>query len=1025
MRRILSYILVLPTLLAMGSVALGQTSCDGFFISDRFERLRPMNSRSNMECNFTDVRVMPVVIHVIHNGETEETGGNSTGPNLSTSDIISQLERTNNDLRKLNAPNGLYPGVATDVNLEFQLARSDPQGLPHDGIERINWLGLYPTAAPYSQAYIDYNIKPLTIWDPSKYLNIWIIPVVDGDGATIGGYANFPDETYLLGSSEQDWIVGLGDNLTDGIVIHYNTVNEVISGSTLTHELGHFLGLIHTFGFGNYEQSQTCSVDDYCDDTPLTAGYLITDPDSCQYDLPSCVPGTRTMTENFMDYVIPCQQIFTNDQKTRMWTSLFSPRRPTHQDYNSTEWYGLDTYEPNISASEASEVFPTLDQIIIDSTIESYIFHQYDQDWYRVEIQNSGVLNVNLESLPDNYDLEIYGPTGLSDWLDGDYQSGVASESVSYTATAATTVYIKVYGNSSSNYHRCATYDLQVLWQPAGSCTPVVMQVSSTAISASGMTDGTASVTVSAGTGPFTYLWSNGATDASLTGLGVGSYDVTVTGSDGCTATASVYVGVQGGQQPFCYGTTTLTAQSGSFSDGSSSDDYANNSACQWLIDPSINNAAVTLEFTSFQLHNSDAVNVYDGSNSGAPLIGSYTGNSLPAQITSTGATMYVSFVSNADLVAGGWSANYYSQILPDGVSIVQYEYWFDDDYANRTTTGVSPQPQLHLNTLLPTPNNLSQGLHSFHIRFKDDRGFWSSVLSQLVYRMNTTLGGNTNNIVAYEYWFDDDYIGTVDYNGISAQSPYVLLSDLDATTMSQGLHSLHIRFRDQADQWSSVVSQLFYKMNTLLNGNTNNVANYEYWFDDDHANAINQPANGQPMFQLSADLDASALNNGLHSFHIRFDDEAGQWSSVVSQLVYKMGNSLNAVNQIAAYRYWFDMDFANVVVQNVNPPIEQYILNDLIDASLLPSGEHVVHFQFQDLAQQWSSVLTDTFQAAAVPVANFTANPISLCNSGWVDFTNNSVNVDTYLWDFDDSNTSPDFEPSHFFATQGTYDVT
>ena len=64
---------------------------------------------------------------------------------------------------------------------------------------------------------------------------------------------------------------------------------------------------------------------------------------------------------------------------------------------------------------------------------------------------------------------------------------------------------------------------------------------SSTNVSCNGGSNGTASVTAS-GSSPFTYLWSNGATTSSITGLAAGTYSVTVTGTGGCTTTSSVTI---------------------------------------------------------------------------------------------------------------------------------------------------------------------------------------------------------------------------------------------------------------------------------------------------------------------------------------------------------------------------------------------------------------------------------------------------------------------------------------------------
>lgn len=868
-------------------------SCKGFVIDTAFIRARSFENRQGIPCNFSGTFVMPVVIHVIHNGEPI-----GTGFNVSEADILNQLEITNEHFRHIGVDPNLYPNDAADIQIEFQLARSDENGMPHTGISRTHWTASSP---PYSRDYINTIIKPSTIWNPDLYLNIWITQPTDENGTIIGGYAMFPTNTGLGGESFMQQLAGTDQN--DGVVINYNTVNNLLSASSLTHEIGHYLGLFHTWGNGTESVGDASHCynlyQDYCDDTPATRGHYFTDPNDCN-DYITC-GFTRDMTENFMDYSIPCHQIFTNDQKYRMQQSLYSPRRPTHIPSNTYEWLGLDTYEPNNSTTSSSNTFPILNTNSINTSINSYIFQNDDQDWYKLNIQGPGTLTIGLLNLPDNYDLELYGPDGLSGWIDGSYSSGTSSESIqfSYASQVSTTLYIKIYGfsdGSSFARDRCNTYELNVQWAPTSICTPVNFVIANTNESSSGANDGSASITTNSGVSPFTYLWSNGNINSNISNLGAGTYTVTVTGSDGCSSAQSVYIGVQGQPQPYCVGTTQLTSSSGSFNDGSGGNNYVDNSVCNWLIDPTINNASVTLEFTSFNLDNSDAVNVYDGNNNAAPLIGSYTGSSLPPILTSSGPTMYVSFISDQTNVASGWTANYYSQILSTGVSLVQYEYWFDNDYSNRTVNGISPQAQFHLNTDLPTPTNLTHGLHSFHIRFKDDRGYWSSVLSQLVYKMNLVPSQNNNDLIAYEYWFDNDYNGTVQYNGITPQTQYILFTDLDLSNFTHGLHSLHIRFKDRAQQWSSVLSQL----------------------------------------------------------------------------VYKTGNSANPINQIDAYRYWFDSDYANITVQNLTPPAEQYVLSDLIDASYLSQGEHRVHFQFKDAAEQWSSVLTDTFEVLPIIVSNF-----------------------------------------------------
>lgn len=117
-------------------------------------------------------------------------------------------------------------------------------------------------------------------------------------------------------------------------------------------------------------------------------------------------------------------------------------------------------------------------------------------------------------------------------------------------------------------------------------------------------------------------------------------------------------------QNSYCSGvTTTLTAQSGTFSDGSASNNYANNTNCSWLIQPA-NAISISLSFPTFNTQlNYDGVIVYDGANNTAPVLGQFSGTSLPNTVISTGGSMYVEFLSDPSNRAQGWTANYNAMI--------------------------------------------------------------------------------------------------------------------------------------------------------------------------------------------------------------------------------------------------------------------------------------------------------------------------------------------------------------------------
>ena len=116
-------------------------------------------------------------------------------------------------------------------------------------------------------------------------------------------------------------------------------------------------------------------------------------------------------------------------------------------------------------------------------------------------------------------------------------------------------------------------------------------------------------------------------------------------------------------QTPIC-SNETLTADNGTLSDGSGIENYINNSHCSWLIQPSSGNT-INLTFSEFDTElDYDGVIVFDGMNENAPVLGVFSGNTLPELITSSGNSMFILFVSDEALRMDGWSATYDTNTL-------------------------------------------------------------------------------------------------------------------------------------------------------------------------------------------------------------------------------------------------------------------------------------------------------------------------------------------------------------------------
>ncbi|MDA7763028.1 zinc metalloprotease, partial [Crocinitomicaceae bacterium] len=260
------------------------------------------NGKGSMEK--ATLLTIPCIFHIITDGAGAE--------NISAAQVQAQVDQLNIDFRNLAGSND---PAAADVEIEFCLAILDPSDnlLAEPGINRVTAYG----EGPFNTGVIDNTIKPGTFWDPDQYMNVWVADITGG----ILGYAQFPSNSGLGGLNANG-----GAASTDGVVHLYSTIGSVANpypggapynlGRTMTHEVGHWLGLRHIWGDAN------CG-NDFCGDTPQSQ----TSNFGCP-NLTTC-DGVQDMVENYMDYTNDaCMDIFTADQKDRIRTVMInSPRR--------------------------------------------------------------------------------------------------------------------------------------------------------------------------------------------------------------------------------------------------------------------------------------------------------------------------------------------------------------------------------------------------------------------------------------------------------------------------------------------------------------------------------------------------------------------------------------------------------------------------------------------------------------------------------------------------------------------------
>ena len=292
--------------------------------SDHFKNQQARISEAVNRNRMFNTKIIPIVFHIIHDGHPI-----GEDENVSVAQIENAVSILNEDYNTLNQDLenvvSEFQNIIGDANIEFRLAKLDPNGNCTNGINRI-------LSNMTNQA--NDCIKELIAWDDSKYVNIWVVEDIDN---SIGAAAY----TYLPGS--------LWDDEAEGIIINHEYLGSIGSSSntpykrhTLSHEFGHYFNLQHTWGWSSNGEAENCSYDDDVSDTPNTIGAYST----CNLSQQTC--GSLDNIQNFMDYS-SCTCMFTAGQVNRMqnclnssvsqrnnlWTNSNLWATGTHDNYNA------------------------------------------------------------------------------------------------------------------------------------------------------------------------------------------------------------------------------------------------------------------------------------------------------------------------------------------------------------------------------------------------------------------------------------------------------------------------------------------------------------------------------------------------------------------------------------------------------------------------------------------------------------------------------------------------------------------
>jgi hypothetical protein len=243
------------------------------------------------------------------------------------------------------------------------------------------------------------------------------------------------------------------------------------------------------------------------------------------------------------------------------------------------------------------------------------------------------------------------------------------------------------------------------------------------------------------------------------------------------------------------------------------------------------------------------------------------------------------------------WSVSVFAQ---NTITRIEYYFDFDPGHGNGTAISITPDTALTLNNINVPVSAIQNGFHFLGVRAKDSQNTWSTTLIRPFLKEHILISSMPFGLInRLEYFIDTDPgFGNGTAIPFTANTSNDLVFTVSLTAVSEGMHRISVRAKDNTGQWSTVVVRPFIKVTIPTAGSLSNMVQVEYFIDFDPGFGNGTAVSFQPGSQinnLNIMANLSGIPDGTHRLFVRVKNADGTWGTVGAREFVICSSPVNA----------------------------------------------------------------------------------------------------------------------------------